>query len=204
MLDQERQITPYIVLNADVTDGGVVQRRGGFKPLWNPYWPIPAAIQVGLNSASPVNCHSVAGEESGLSVMLCVADGINFPQSLYLVEGATATELCEVTGPKARVSYAEINGTVYASNPYWKATYAPLTGAVGTWGVPLPLAPDIALTDGELPPGTYKLCYTNVQGGRLGGNGPLTQIRWEGGQQGIQLKNLPSGCPLLDHPTRRD
>lgn len=177
LLDRERQITPQIILNADVTDGGVIQARGGYaltKALTNP--------------------HSLAGEERGLSVRLCVADGITWPQALYWVDGVTATELCEVTGPRAPASYAEINNVIYVSNLYWKATYDLLAGTVSPWGVPLPPAPDITLVAGDLPPGTYSLCYTNVVGDRLGGNGPLVKIRWEGGQQGIQLKNLPAGA----------
>lgn len=177
LLDRERQITPRIVLNADVTDRGAIQARGGYvlkKALTNP--------------------HSVAGEECGLSIMLCVADGDTWPTALYKIEGEVATELCEMTGPRAQVNYAEINGVIYASNPYWKATYDLLTGIASSWGVPLPLAPDIALVAGDLPPGTYSLCYTNVIGSRLGGNGPVTKIRWEGNQQGIQLNNLPPGA----------
>jgi hypothetical protein len=188
LLDRERQMTPQVVLNADVTDGGVIQAREGY-----------------VLTKALTNCHSVAGEESGLSVMLCVADGITWPQALYRVEGALATELCEVTGPRARVSYAEINNVVYASNPYWKATYDLQAGTVGTWGISLPPAPDIALTAGDLPPGTYSLCYTNVVGNRLGGNGPLVKIRWDGGQQGIQLKNLPAGAFCwITHPNGKE
>ena len=177
LLDREKQITPQIVLNADATDGGVLQARGGYK----------------LTQAL-TNCHSLAGEERGLSVMLCVANGVEHSTSLWRVEGQSAVELCGVTGPLAPVSYAEINNVIYASNPYWKATYDLLTGTVSSWGVPLPPAPDIALVAGDLPPGTYSLTYTNVVGGRLGGNGPLVRIRWEGGQQGIQLNNLPTGA----------
>lgn len=177
LLDRERQITPQIVLNADVTDGGVIQVRGGY------------VLTVTLT-----NLHSLAGEEKGLSVMLCVADGITWPQALYRVDGVTATELCEVTGTRAPVSYAEINNVIYASNPYWKVTYDLLADTVSSWGVPLPPAPAIALVAGDLPPGTYSLCYTNVMGDRLGGNGPLTKIKWEGGSQGILLSNLPTGA----------
>jgi hypothetical protein len=60
--------------------------------------------------------------------------------------------------------------------------------------VALPPAPDIALVDGDLPPGTYTLCFANVAGGRLGGNGPLVQVAWEGMSRGIELKNRPSGA----------
>ena len=231
LLDKERQISPQVVLNADVTDGGVLQARAGY-----------------VLAQALTNCHSVAGEESGLSVMLCVADLFKFKtpvmsfvlssdptcpllyfygiadgiavgvvfsadysvqkgaiygplpgfgpkvSKLCHITGGVVTELCEVTGPRAEVSYVEINNVIYASNPYWKATYDLLAGTVSSWGVPLPPAPDIALAAGDLPPGTYSLCYTNVIGNRLGGNGPLVRIRWEGGQQGIQLKNLPAGA----------
>ncbi len=177
LLDRERQITPQIVLNADATDGGVLQVRGGYK----------------LTKAL-TNLHSLAGEEVGLSVMLCVADGVTWPQALYRVEGTVATELCEVTGPRVQVNYVEINNVIYASNPYWKGTYDLLVGTAGAWGVPLPPAPAIALVVGDLPPGAYSLCYTNVVGDRLGGNGPLVKIRWEGGAQGILLRNLPAGA----------
>ena len=177
LLDRERQITPAVILNADVTDGGVIQTRGGY-----------------VLTKALTNCHSVVGEESGLSVMLCVADGVTWPQALYRMEGNLATELCEVPGPTAKVNYVEINNVVYASNPYWKGSYDLLAGTVGSWGITLPAAPEIALVAGDLPPGAYSLCYTNVVGDRLGGNGPLVKIRWEGGQQGIQLKNLPAGA----------
>ena len=173
LLDKELQITPQIVLNADVTDGGVIQVRGGYQ------------LTVALT-----NCHSLWGG----SIMLIVADGVTWPQALYLVEGAVATELCEVTGPRTPVNYEEINNVVYASNSYWKATYDLLTGTVSSWGVLLPPAPSIALVAGDLPPGTYSLCYTNVVGNRLGGNGPLVKVRWEGGVQGILLGNLPAGA----------
>ena len=114
--------------------------------------------------------------------------------SLWHVEGQVATELCEVAGPQAIVNYVEINNVIYASNPYWRATYDLATGAVSSWGVPLPPAPNITLVEGDLPPGTYSLCYTNVIGNRLGGNGPLIKIKWEGGAQGILLRNLPAGA----------
>ena len=238
LLDKDRQISPQVVLNADVTDGGVIEARGGYR--------LAAAL---------TNCHSVVGEECGLSVMLCVADLFKLKTPVmsfvlssdptcpllyfygiadgiavggaynadYSVQkgviygplpgfgprvskfcriiGTTATELCEVTGPRVQVNYAEINNVIYASNPCWKATYDLLAGTVSSWGVSLPPAPDIALVAGDLPPGTYSLCYTNVIGDRLGGNGPLVKIKWEGGAQGILLRNLPEGAICwITHP----
>ena len=184
LLDKELQISPQVVLNADVTDGGVLEVRSGYRLV-----------------AALTNCHSVVGEDRGLSVMLCVADGITWSQALYRVEGEQATELCEVTGPRAQVNYTEIDNVIYASNPHWKATYDLLAGTVSSWGIPLPPVPDIALVAGDLPPGTYSLTYTNVIGGRLGGNGPLVRIKWEGGAQGILLRNLPEGAICwITHP----
>jgi len=166
LLDDERRITPKITLNVEVTDGGVIRCRSGYK--------------LKLAFSGP---HSLwAG-----SVMLYVANGF-----LYRVEGLQATVLGAISGPPTRMNYEEIDNHVYISNPYWNANYDILADTMGTWGVPLPLVPDVTLVSGELPPGTYSLCYTNIVGGRLGGNGPLTQISWEGGSQGIRLNNLPS------------
>ena len=67
------------------------------------------------------------------------------------------------------MSYEEVNNKVYASNPYWTAIYDLLTGTVGPWGIPLPNPPDMALVDGDLPPGAYILGYTNVVGDSPGG-----------------------------------
>jgi hypothetical protein len=179
LLDDERQISPKIVLNADVTDGGAINIRTGFK-----------------ETKALTNCHSLwAG-----SAMLCVAEGANAPQALFRIEGEQAWELCEVTGPRAPVNFVEIKDLVYASNPYWKAAYD-LLGTLRSWGISLPPAPRVNLVDGDMPPGTYFVAYTNVEGGRLGGNGPLTKIAWEGESAGLQLLNIPSGALCwVTHP----
>lgn len=181
LLDDERQLTPQVILNADVTDGGVVVCRGGYRL-----------------TADLADCHSLwAG-----SVMLCVAQGAASPQALCQVEGAVSEELCEIPGLRAQVSYDEINGLIYASNPYWPgAIFDPLNDTVRSWGVPLAPAPDLSLVEGDLPPGAYTLAYTNVVGGQLGGNGPLVQVAWEGMPRGIQLNNLPAGALCwITHP----
>ena len=96
LTDDSRFIIPRLVLNANVLDGGVVRRRAGYTRK------IPLA-----------GCHSLWGG----SVMFCVAQGQNYPQSLYRIEGARVTELCEVPGPKAPMNYLEVGGEVYLSNP---------------------------------------------------------------------------------------
>jgi hypothetical protein len=86
LLDDNRFITPRIVLNADALDGGVVRKRKGYARL-----------------AYLANCHSLwAG-----SVMLCVAGGV-----LYRVEGAQAWPLATLSGPQATLNYIEINNLV--------------------------------------------------------------------------------------------
>ncbi len=156
-----------------------------------------AEITAGLSGPPPaipaLACHSLAGQEKGLSVMLCVGQGAASPQSLFQVEEAGAQELAPVLGPPAQLSYVEINNRVYMGNPYWTGVFNILTGKMESWGVPVPAAPQIALVEGALPPGEYKLCYVNRVAARISGNGPLAAIRWEGGTFGIQLNNLPAG-----------
>jgi hypothetical protein len=180
LLDDERQISPQVVLNADVTDGGRLSIRTGFT-----------------ETKALTHCHSLWGGNA----MLCVAEGADAPQALFRIEGEQAWELCEITGPPAPVTFVEINGLVYGSNPYWKAVYDLLGGSLRSWGISLPLAPRVNLVAGDLPPGTYFIAYTNVAGGRLGGNGPMTKISWEGESAGLELLNLPAGTLCwITHP----
>jgi len=172
LLDDNRFITPRIVLNADALDGGVVRKRKGFARL-----------------AYLANCHSLwAG-----SVMLCVAD--RYPATLCRVEGSQATPICEVPGPWAKLNYAEIDNLVYIGSHFWKGVYDLNKDAVRPWGLPLPPMPEISLVpEGDLPPGTYSLCYTTFEGNRLGGSGSLARVAWEAGTMGIELKNLPDNA----------
>jgi hypothetical protein len=178
-LDDERRITSAVVLNAEVTDGGRLRKRGGYvlkKSLTEP--------------------HSLW---SG-SVMLCVAGGV-----LYQVDGELATSLGTVDGPVARVNYVEIDNLIYMGNPYWKGAYDLLTGSLRSWGVTLPGAPNLSLVSGDLPPGAYTLCYTRMDDGRLSGNGPLVQVKWEGDAQGIRLNDLPTGGQCwITHPNGQE
>jgi hypothetical protein len=173
LLDDERQIAPHLILNADITDGGQLQARKGF-----------------VSAKALENCHSLWGG----SLLLCVARGASVAQALYRVEGAQAWELCEVTGPRALTTFVEVNGLIYASNPTWKGILDPASERFRGWGVPLPPAPDLSAAAGEMPPGTYFVAYTNVEDGRIGGNGPISQIGWSGGDGGIRLNNLPAGA----------
>jgi hypothetical protein len=177
---EERRITPEIVVNADVTDAGAVLKRQGYR-----------------RRAALSNPHSLwAG-----SVMLCVADGVQHPVSLWRIDGESAQELCAVEGPRARVSYAEIDNLIYLGNPYWQRIYDLGMGQVRNWGENLPPSLSVSITDGHLPPGVYLLTYTQVVNGQLSGNGPLLELRIEGMARGIQLNNLPAnGQAWITHP----
>ena len=179
LLDDAKRITPRIALNVEVRDGGKLVRRQGYAL----HIPLPGA-------------HSLwAG-----SVMLVVAAGI-----LYRVEGNTAMPIGTVPGLQATVCYAELDNLIYMGTPSWEAVYELLSGQVRSWGLSLPPAPSVSLVAGDMPPGTYSLCYTRTDGDRLSGNGPMTTVSWEGGTHGIRLNNLPaSGQCWVTHPNGTD
>ena len=182
LLDDAKRITPRIALNVEVTDGGKLVRRKGYS------------IKIPLPGA-----HSLwAG-----SVMLVVAAGI-----LYRVDGDTAVSIGTVSGPQATVCYVELDNLIYMATPTWEAIYDLLTDSIRSWGLPLPAAPVVTPVAGDMPPGTYTLCYTAADaagGGRISGNGPLCRLSWEGATQGIRLDNLPAGALCwITHPNGTD
>jgi len=170
-LDDTKRITPHTILNADAYDDGVVVMRNGYK------------LEVALTRP-----HSLW---SGSSVF-CVADGV-----LYLIEGKTPISICPVSGPTAaRMEYVELSGRVYMSNGYWKRIFELDSGATRPWGLTLPSYPEFEQVAGDLPPGTYKLCYTRAHSASrtLGGNGPIAEVSWAGGTASLKLKNKPADC----------
>jgi hypothetical protein len=179
--DESGKVMPEVIINADATDAGVLLKRQGL------------ALAVGLS-----NAHSLWAR----TPMLCVADGVQSPVSLWSITQQSKVELCRVEGPRARLSYLEINGLIYLANPYWKGVYDLNKGAARSWGVPLPPAPSVVTCPGDMPPGIYLLCYTQVLDGRLSGNGPLIELRIAGNSRGLQFQNLPAnGQVWITHPS---
>lgn len=170
LVDDLRVITPRIVLNADAMDGAVLIKREGFAKVVS--LSRPFSLWAG-------------------TVMLCVADGLNYPQSLYRIMGEVAEELCEVPGPRVPLTYVEIYDKVYIGNPYFRAAYDLLHHRIVPWGLPLPPAPQVTISDGDLSPGVYFLRYTYATDNLLGGAGPMTKIRIDGTSQGIRLVDRP-------------
>lgn len=167
-IDQHGIVTPKVILNADVLFDNTVVKRDGQTKL------------IDLQDA-----HSLwAG-----SVMLCVDKG-----KLYRLEGSQKIELCAVEGPQSQMNYIEIGNLIYMSNQYWTGIYNLLTDEVRDWGIENPLVqPKATLTNGNLPPGRYSLCYTKVrEDGLISGNGPILKIEFEGIEKGIELLNYSS------------
>jgi hypothetical protein len=176
-LDDAKMLTPRIVLNADALDGGVVRKRRGY------------ALSTVMD-----RCHSL-GPQNG-SVLLGAT-----PTGLYRVEGSMADLLVTFPGQPGLITFVEINGLIYMASSSWKGVYDINLGTVRSWGLSPGIMPRIQLVAGDLPPGTYTLCYTTYDGDRLGGNGSFARVRWETDTRGIRLTNLPADALCwMTHP----
>lgn len=168
-LDAESGVVePRIILNADVDLEGRLVKRAG------------KVLRIPLSGA-----HSLWACKS---CMMCVADG-----RLYRIVQGEAVGVGGVDGPVSPVSYLEVEGRIYASNPYWKGIFNPDDNTVSTWGVTPPPGPMMLSTTGGLPAGTYAVCYTNHENGEMSGNGPIAMITLTD-VGGIQLLNRPAGA----------
>ena len=159
---------PNVILNSDVNaDGSLTIRKG--KTL---FWTLPGS-------------HSLW---AGQYCMLCIAGGI-----LYRNVSGIATNVGTIAGPQSPMSYIDVEGKVYFSNPYQSGCLNLSTNTVASWGVALPPGPMLLTGDGGLPAGTYHVTMTNVTSGELSGNGVITDITLTA-EGGIQILNRPSGA----------
>lgn len=142
---------PRIILNADVTEGGRLIKRGGSTKI--------------ISLTRP---HSLW---SGTTAMMCVASGY-----LYRIVYGVATQICAVSGPDTYMSYAEANDKIYISNKYWNTIFDPATDTNADWGITLPEQPVISSTSGNLPVGVYQVCFTKYSGREISGNGVIAEI----------------------------
>ena len=157
---------PSIILNADTTAEGRLMKRSGQTKV------------VDLVGAYSLWACKFA--------MLVAAGG-----SLYRINQGVASSLGTVSGPGDPLSYAEANGKAYVSNQHWNAVFNPGTLALETWGIPLPEAPRLSVTAGNLPAGVYHVCFTVSTGDEISGNSPISQITLDA-DQGIGISNLPA------------
>lgn len=165
-------IVPKILLNSYPNEAGQLIKREGFE------------LFLTLAGA-----HSLKAFES---CMLCAAQG-----KLYEVSTGTAVELTTIDGPadeiNGRIDYVLCKDKIYISNPYWKCVLDPTDNSVSSWGITLPPGPMLTVTTGNLPAGTYNVCFTNVSGGFISGNGPIQSITLSS-EMGISILNRPANA----------
>ena len=142
---------PRIVLNADVTDDGRIEKREGFTE--------DVVLTDGHSQWAGSTCH-------------LVMDGTTLKRKY----GDSVTTIENLGGPKTRMFYAEVGKLVYISNNQWNGIFDPDTDTISDWGITLPFGPAVSSTAGSLPAGTYHVCFTAESGGEISGNGPISQI----------------------------
>lgn len=175
LVDKSGLVTPRFILNADVSPDMTLVKRSGYKKLF-----------------SLSNPHSLSKD---CSVLLCIAGN-----KLCKLTHGGYTEICDVVCDS--MSYAESGNYIYMSSPTWTGKYNIITGSVEGWGVSLPPLPSISLnSDGDLPPGRYAICYTQIDSnGIMSGNGTVGIIEFGGESKGITLLNFSSSykCWITD------
>lgn len=175
LMDKTGFITPRLTLNADITIDKTLIKRSGYSKLY-----------------SLTNAHSLS---KGCSILFCIANN-----KLCRLERSGYTEICDVK-PSDSMSYVEVGNFIYISSSVWAGKYNLLTGEIEDWGITLPPSPSVSLTsDGNLPPGTYHLCYTKINAGLSSGNGNICTIVFEGESKGITLSNYSTSylCWITD------
>ncbi|MGP8337655.1 MAG: hypothetical protein ACT6FC_05405 [Methanosarcinaceae archaeon] len=152
LVGKNNAVQPRVILNADVTSKGrIIKREGSVKII---------------DLAAP---HSLWSCDAA---MLCVSES-----KLYRIAQRVAVEICPVTVPLGTsLSYAEVNGKVYISGASWNGIFDPSDNSISDWGLDLPEQPVISSTSGNLPIGTYQLCFTRFNGREISGNGAITSI----------------------------
>ena len=161
---------PTVILNSFVTPQGRILKKNGNTAF------------ISLSGA-----HSLS---RGCSVMLCVAADV-----LYRIDSGVAISLGSVTTHGSKMNYVEVNDKVYMSCKGWTGIYDIADEEVTTWGLTIPDKPVITGRGGDLPPGTYSICYTSIDAnGQAGGNSEIVQVSFENQTMGIQLVRRPSNC----------
>lgn len=162
---------PKIILNADVTAEERLKKRLGYRLL-----------------TSLPNAHSAW---SSRSVMLAAAEGRLYR---FFLDGSKVS-LCDISGPfEEKLFYASVDGLVYISSRHWMGILDPVENTVSAWGIPIPEQPVLAQisNSGALTAGRYQVCYTNVIGGQVGGNGIIAEIDILADNSSVSLLNKPS------------
>lgn len=167
---------PSVILNADVSQEGRVVKRDGYS------------LAISLPGA-----HSLF---AGAGLLLCAAGG-----TLYNLRSGVAVALSAISGPVDEpLAYCLADDSVFVSNRYWNSKIDPGSAVVSTWGIPLPEQPVAVQTSGNLPSGTYRICYTALSNGLISGNGEITTILLDSDNSGISLLNRGDNLVWVTDP----
>lgn len=166
LFSDEETCTPRITLNADCTSRGRLVKRSGstkFVAMTDPHslWSCDLA-------------------------MLCASGG-----KLFRIKQGQALEICSTSGTDAFLSYAEVNNKIYISCRDWQGVFDPADNSISGWGLSVPTQPTVVRVGGNLPAGTYSVCFTRFSGQDVSGNGPITAIEVTG-DSGISVLNRDS------------
>lgn len=177
LTDRDGLASPSMVFDSYASSDRVLVKRNGVTKV------------IALAGA-----HSLWAGESAF----CVAQG-----TLYRIKNQTVAEICSVGD--SPMSYAEVGQNVYMANGQWKGVYDTVADAMGSWGLDLPPAPKIDVISGQLPPGTYHLCYTYLTDGHMSGNGAIVRVVFEGNGGGISLVGQPPDTLLwITEPNQKN
>lgn len=141
--------------NVDIDIEGNVSRRAG------------AVLE-----ASGSGYHSLYSSNRGW-LMVCLKDKLG----VYDPVSQTFTPLAQMAASQY-VSYAELNGNLYASSPTFNCVFGRSTTDAKMIGVPLPdVTPEFSATAGGLEPGTYAVTFTVIDpDGEESGTGPVVEV----------------------------
>ena len=166
---------PSVVFNSYVTPQGRILPKKGYSSFVS----LPHARNI-----------------YGGSVFLAVAE-----DKFYRIDRGVTTELCQIKTHGSDVSYVEKNNKIYISCAGWTGIYDLVDKEIKAWGMDVPDAPVINGRSGDLPPGTYSVCYTNIDAkGQISGNSPVIRFTFENQTMGISLINRPENtlCWMTD------
>jgi hypothetical protein len=124
-----------VAVNVDIDKSGRLSRRQGFT------------------MAIPSNAHSIWADDTE---KLCLY--VTGSQLMWLKLDMTSVAVANLQNPSARMSYWEVNSSVYFSNGTESGVFE--FGAARSWGLPVPPLPGVATTVGYLPAGIYQFVVT--------------------------------------------
>lgn len=161
---------PSVILNSFATPQGRILKKNGYTSF-----------------ISLFGSHSLS---NNCSVMLCIAADV-----FYRIDSGVAISLSSVTTHGSKMNYVEVNNKVYMSCKGWNGIYDIVKDEVTPWGLTIPDRPTIIGMDGDIPPGTYSICYTSIDNnGQISGNSEIVQVSFENQTMGISLVRRPLNC----------